>query len=140
MLVSTVTASVAAVWALGRSSRILADTLDEKIAVLERRIFNERNDASNLSGEAFAFIRAKMADTELWNRDHFVIKDDFKQFQEDMKEISRNTALIGPMTVKIETMWNYQIRRAMTEVVDKGVGTMSSPMTKALRATRPYRR
>jgi len=35
---------------------------------------------------------------------------------------------MAQMSVKVDTMWDFQIRRAMSEAVDKGVAIMNSPL------------
>jgi len=38
-------------------------------------------------------------------------------------------SLFTALQVKVDTMWAFQMRRAISEVVEKGIGTMNSPMT-----------
>ena len=39
------------------------------------------------------------------------------------------SARLGALEVKVETMWQFQIRRAFAEVVSSGVATVNSPLT-----------
>ena len=34
----------------------------------------------------------------------------------------------GALELKVDTMWGFQMRRSMTEVVSSGVGTLNSPL------------
>ena len=36
---------------------------------------------------------------------------------------------LAKLEVKVDTMWDFQMRRAMAEAVTKGVATMNSPLT-----------
>ena len=52
------------------------------------------------------------------------------------------SARLGALEVKVETMWQFQIRRAFAEAVSSGVATMNSPLTfdpKALSLLDPIR-
>jgi len=42
--------------------------------------------------------------------------------------IVRSSARFAKLELKVDTMWGFQMRRAMSEVVDKGIGTMNSPL------------
>jgi len=42
--------------------------------------------------------------------------------------IIRSSARFAKLELKVDTMWGFQMRRAMSEVVDKGIGTMNSPL------------
>ena len=40
----------------------------------------------------------------------------------------RMAAKFGALQLKVDTMWAFQMRRAMSEVVEKGIGTINSPL------------
>lgn len=42
--------------------------------------------------------------------------------------LSKLTWLLAQMATKVETLWAFQIRRAMSEVVTSGVGEKNSPL------------
>ena len=42
--------------------------------------------------------------------------------------IARMAARFGALELKVDTMWAFQMRRAMSEVVEKGIGSLNSPM------------
>ena len=42
--------------------------------------------------------------------------------------IARMAARFGALELKVDTMWAFQMRRAMSEVVEKGIGTINSPL------------
>jgi hypothetical protein len=42
--------------------------------------------------------------------------------------IIKNSIKFGALELKVDTMWAFQMRRAMSEVVATGIGTMNSPL------------
>ena len=42
--------------------------------------------------------------------------------------IARMAARFGALELKVDTMWAFQMRRAMSEVVEKGIGSLNSPL------------
>src|SRR5438046_568275 len=40
----------------------------------------------------------------------------------------KNAAKIASIEVKVDTLWDFQIRRGFSEAVQKGIGTMNSPL------------
>lgn len=50
---------------------------------------------------------------------------DASKVSQDLEEISRK---LTELEVKVETMWLFHLRRGMAEAVDKGVGTLNSPL------------
>lgn len=43
--------------------------------------------------------------------------------------VVRFSMALGEMRTKVDTMWAYQMRRAMSEVVQSGIGKMESPIS-----------
>ena len=43
--------------------------------------------------------------------------------------LARITWIMAQLSTKVDTMWDFQIRRSMSEVVEKGIGKMNSPLT-----------
>lgn len=72
-----------------------------------------------------ASIYKKLSEIELWNRDNFVKKDEFVLVKLQLVDFVQR---LDRAAVKVDTMWSFQIRRAMSEVVDKGLGDMNSPL------------
>jgi predicted nucleotidyltransferase len=92
MFVNAVIAIGGGIWALAHSR----NSTDEKIASkertgadnlvdLERRLRIEISDSTRSFGETVTAIRAKVSETELWNRDNFVNKDTFDTVIGDMR-------------------------------------------------------
>lgn len=42
--------------------------------------------------------------------------------------VIKMTARLAKMEERVDTLWQFQMRRAMSEVVEKGLGTMNSPL------------
>jgi hypothetical protein len=43
--------------------------------------------------------------------------------------VAKAAARFGALDTKVDTMWQFQMRRAMAEVVSTGMGTSNSPIT-----------
>ena len=129
LCLSAVIAAVTATWVIGRGNKASADTAEKKLHELDNVLSARTNQATRDYGEALIAIRAKITETELWNRDNFVTKDAHERLEQSLAEIAKAAALLPAMNVKIDTMWNFQVRRAMSEVPDSGIGTRSSPLT-----------
>jgi septal ring factor EnvC (AmiA/AmiB activator) len=67
-------------WALGR-------VLGEKVAELKIEIRQRAEEDMRNYGETAAAIRQKISDVELWNRDTFVRRDEFKT---SLDQVNRN--------------------------------------------------
>ena len=128
LFLSAIIAAVTATRVIDRSNRAVADSADKKLATLTHSVTERSNRDRHDYGEALAAVRQKITDVEMWNRDHFVTKESFDRLEEGLKDISRAVSLIPAMNVKIDTMWNFQVRRAMSEVQDSGIGTTNSPL------------
>ena len=141
VLLSVVCAAVTATWIVARSSipgvnaKQLSDTKAGIYTAIDvarkdtassieslRRDFNAGIDiAKNQCGEGLAAFREHVRLFELYVRDHFAKED-------DLRDLKMRTETLGELKVKVDTMWSFQMRRGMSEVVEKGIGTMSSPL------------
>jgi len=133
-------AMVGATWTVGRQTALFA-TKKEMIEG-ERRLSDSLELGLHNCGEGIVFIRQRVTDAELWARDHLLRREDFNLFLTDLKDAKNQLARLGAVEVKVDTMWAFQIRRGMVEVVERGAGTMSSPLTfskEALEALDPLK-
>ncbi|MDE2105642.1 MAG: hypothetical protein KGL39_50915 [Patescibacteria group bacterium] len=94
-----------AIWAIGRSKIATDDkianvdkataiefankdkAMTASLAVLERRVFGEMDAVRQEVGETVTALATKVTQTELWNRDHFVDKETYKEMRQDMREL-----------------------------------------------------
>jgi len=121
MLVSLGTTALA--WA-----RRSGDTASKKeVADLSQRLNDAMNSTMSNTGEGLQALRTKVNEVEIWSRDNLVRRDDFDRLMDEVQEqkIGQRLALIED---KVNTMWAFQMRRAMSEVVESGAGTKNSPL------------
>jgi hypothetical protein len=92
MFVNIVVAICTGVWTLGRTRNATDERIAEKektvagdLTALERRLEESINVSTDRFGETVAAIRAKITETELWNRDNFVSKQTFQVVIGDIK-------------------------------------------------------
>lgn len=134
VILSIITAAITATWILGRAAgaaptdKDLKD-LDKKISDLDKRTDDKLARGIRDCGEGIAAIRSHVGQIELWTRDHLVRIPDFAEVENDVKDIVRRLIEFAAITVKVDTMWSFQMRRAMSEAVDRKLGTMESPLT-----------
>lgn len=128
LCLSAIIAAVTATTIIWRSSKASADAAEKKLRELDSILSARTNQATKDYGEALIAIRAKITETELWNRDNFVTKDTHERLEQSLSEIAKAAALLPAMNVKIDTMWNFQVRRAMSEVPERGIGSQNSPL------------
>jgi hypothetical protein len=137
-VVTVLTTLLTVTWKMGRSSGLYVtkEDLDDLSTRRDAELEDVRKDIEDLrrhelaalrndTGETCAAIRQKVTETELWNRDNFVRLGDFRMLQ---SELDARFAVLTAIQVKIDTIWSFQMRRAMSEVVEAGVGTKNSPL------------
>ena len=109
LCLSAIIAAVTATTIIWRSSKASADAAEKKLRELDSILSARTNQATKDYGEALIAIRAKITETELWNRDNFVTKDAHERLEQSLAEIAKAAALLPAMNVKIDTMWNFQV-------------------------------
>jgi hypothetical protein len=63
----------------------------------------------------------KHGELEPWSLTNADRAVEFRLIQSELKEIQKRLTRIGPLQTKIDTMWDFQVRRAVSEVVEIGI-------------------
>jgi hypothetical protein len=63
----------------------------------------------------------KYGELEPWSLTNADRAVEFKSIQSELREIQNRLTRIGPLQTKIDTMWDFQVRRAVSEVVEIGI-------------------
>jgi hypothetical protein len=142
--VATLLTSVVSVtWRIGTLKSDLEGKADsvgrlilEKEMAIKAMISTQVDVVQRNAGESIAALRQKIVEVELWGRDNFVRRGEFQNVVDALPISAEATRLefkkigeeLTAIRFKAETMWAFQMRRAVSEVVTTGVGKMESPI------------